>query len=313
VRDLIDHGVASGPIVLAAGEAITTTAGHGEFIGTIADNRSELVKAVRGLVGRDADLIKIMVTGGATDPHTNRRATQYSQAELEVAIGDAHRLGRRVVGHANATTGIISAVAAGIDVVAHCNWLGTDPGTVVLNLSTISAMADRGTRVDLNLQGACRALADTDGLPAQWPFDLPAPRNRWELLAPLRAAGVEVYLTSDAFGPAIGSFPADLAAAAAEWGLGVEQLVHTVTELPARAFGIEDRGAVLPGRIADLAVFEADLRTDPAGLGEPLAVFQRGARTMHEGRLSPPTVARDHRDEALAQLRLIDEVFDELD
>ncbi|MEJ7704422.1 MAG: hypothetical protein WKF47_12455 [Geodermatophilaceae bacterium] len=73
VRDLVASGVASGPRVLAAAEAVTTTAGRGEDIGIIADDAAGMRTAVRRLVARSADLIKIMVTGGATDPHTNRR------------------------------------------------------------------------------------------------------------------------------------------------------------------------------------------------------------------------------------------------
>ncbi|WP_142065272.1 hypothetical protein [Pseudonocardia kunmingensis] len=91
MRDLVRSGVAAGPRVLAAAEAITTTAGHGEDIGTPADDAIQIRTAVRRLVARSADLIKIMVTGGATDPHTNRRHAQYSTEELRAAIDDAHR------------------------------------------------------------------------------------------------------------------------------------------------------------------------------------------------------------------------------
>lgn len=65
--------------------------------------------AVRRNVARGADLIKIMVTGGAMDPATNRRRAQYATEALRVAA------------------------EAGIDIVAHCNWLGEDPGTVVVD------------------------------------------------------------------------------------------------------------------------------------------------------------------------------------
>lgn len=312
VRDLIASGVASGPTVLAAGEAITTTGGHGAFIGTPADTAAEMRTAVRGLVSRDADLIKIMVTGGATDPHTNRRLAQYSRDELLAGITDAHRLGRVVVGHANATAGIASAVQAGIDVVAHCNWLGPDPGTVDVDMPTVAAMARSGTHVDLNLEGARRPLAETDGRPVGWSDLRPVPANRWQLLAPLREARVPTYLSSDAFGPAIGSFPAELAQAACEWELSLEQTIHHVTGVPAKAFGLADRGVVEPGRTADLTVFDGDLRTPRFSLGKPRAVFQRGRQTVDQGWLAPPGVARGHRNEAAAQQRLIDEVLDEL-
>lgn len=312
VRDLVRSGVATGPRVLAAAEAITTTAGHGEDIGTPADDILQIRTAVRRLVARSADLIKIMVTGGATDPHTNRRHAQYSTEELRAAIDDAHRLGRPVVGHANATEGIVRAVLAGIDIVAHCNWLGPEPGTVVVDMPTVERMARNGVAVDLNIQGARRPLAETDGEPIGWPDGTPRPGCRWDLLEPLRRAGVPIYLTSDAFGPAIGSFPIHLGQAGSEWSLPAEELIHRVTAVPALAFGLADRGTVEPGRDADLAVFDGDLRRDPGTLGRPRAVVQRGRRVVDAGRLAPPRVARAHAAEARAQSGLLDAVFTEL-
>lgn len=312
VRNLVAAGVANGPQVLAAGEAITTTGGHGEFLGTRADNADDMRRAVRGLVGRGADLIKIMATGGATDPHTNRRRAQYNTEQLRAAVTDAHRLGRLVVGHANATEGITRCVAAGIDVVAHCNWLGPEPGTVALDMPTVDAMTADGTYVDLNLQGARRPLAETDGAPTDWPHGTPPPLCRWDLFAPMRRAGVAIYLSSDAFGPAIGSYPADLGCAVAEWRVPVEDLVHRTTALPAQAFGLDDRGLIERRRRADLVAFDGDLRADPSGLGRPVAVWRGGHLAVDAGRISLPAVAHRHDAEAQAQLREIDEVFHEL-
>jgi len=313
VRDLVASGVATGPRVLAAAEAITTTAGHGEDIGIIADDAAAMRAAVRRLVARSADLIKIMVTGGATDPHTNRRQPQYSTDELRAAIDDAHRLGRLVVGHANATEGIVRAVDAGIDIVAHCNWLGPDSGTVLLDHPTIKRMAQDGVVVDLNIQGARRPLADTDGEVLDWPGGSAQPGCRLDLLEPLRHAGVAMYLTSDAFGPAIGSFPTQLGRAGSEWGLGAAELISRVTTIPAQALGLTDRGTVTAGRDADLAVFDGDLRTDMSTLSRPLAVHQQGRLVVTGGRLCPPRVARAHADEASAQSGLLDEVLRALD
>lgn len=312
VRDLLRSGIATGPRVLAAAEAITTTAGHGADIGTPADDLVEIRTAVRRLVARSADLIKIMVTGGATDPHTNRRRAQYSTDELRAAIDDAHRLGRPVVGHANATEGIVSAVLAGIDVVAHCNWLGPDPGTVVVDLPTVERMARNGVFVDLNIQGARRPLAETDGEPVGWLDGSPRPGCRWDLLEPLRRAGVRMYLTSDAFGPAIGSFPTQLGCAGSEWSLTAEELIRSVTSVPALAFGLSDRGTIERGRAADVAAFRGDLRTDPSTLGRPAAVLQRGRLVAVSGMLSPPPLALAHAAQAQAQAGLLDEVFKEL-
>ncbi|MGI8867660.1 MAG: amidohydrolase family protein [Mycobacteriales bacterium] len=313
VADLIDAGLALGPRVLAAGAAITTTGGHGEDFGAIADDQVELVRAVRTAVAGGADVIKIMVTGGAIDPSSNRRRAQYSELELRAAIDDAHRLGRRVIGHANATEGITRAVAAGIDIVAHCNWLGAAPATVELDWPTVDAMADRHVWIDLNIEGALRDLHQTDGHIACWPEGEPFPTTRWELLTPLRRRGVELYVTSDAFGPGIGGFTESLRQLRLRWDLSAEELISLVTGNPARALGLDnDRGLLVPSLRADILVLDGDLRADHNALLRPAAVYRDGTRVASDGWMSLPAVAAASGVEAAAQQDVLTAALREL-
>ena len=314
VASLVDGGLACGPRILAAGRAITTTGGHGAAFGVCADTTPELVKAVRSEIANGADLIKIMVTGGAITPKSNRRRAQYDQGELTAAISDAHRLGRLVVGHANATEGITWAVRSGIDIIAHCNWLGAEAGTVVIDFETVDAMAERGTWVDLNIEGALRDIGSADGIASPPPGSLETPKNRWELLAPLRDRGVNMYLTSDAFGPSIGSFTRSLCDARTICDLSAEKLVELVSEKPARALGLAgETGSITVGKRADLVVLDGDLRSDPLALIHPRAVFRDGVEVVADRMLQPPRVALRSRDEVVAQEELLRTVFRELD
>ncbi len=313
VSEVIDTGLALGPKVLAAGAAITTTGGHGTEFGMTADNQGELVRAVRAAVAGGADVIKIMVTGGAIDPSSNRRRAQYSEQELKAAIDDAHRLGRRVVGHANATEGITRAVAAGIDIVAHCNWLGQNSATVEVDWSTVAAMSDQRVWVDLNIEGALRNLQETDGRVVSWPEGEPVPNTRWELLAPLRRRGVGLYVTSDAFGPSVGRFTASLRQLRLRFDLSVELLVNLVTGEPARALGLDaDRGLLIPGARADTVILTGDLRESLDALLTPVAVYRDGAEVVSEGRMSMPRVAAASGLESAAQRDLLSAVLNDL-
>lgn len=313
VGRLIDEGVSVGSTVIAAGAAITTTAGHGMEIGITADSPVELVRAVRQAVIGGAQVIKIMVTGGATDPSSNRRRAQYTEEELVTAINDAHRLGRRVIGHANATEGITRAVNAGIDIVAHCNWLGKDPATIVIDPETVDTMVRRGVWIDLNIQGALRDLSETDGAVVSWPYPDPKPSTRWELLQPLRRQGVPLYLTSDAFGPGLGGFTDALVRARRRWGISAEALVALVTGEPARALGIEnEKGLLSVGAVADFVVLQGDLRSEPDALLKPTSVYQRGVEVVSGGRMIPPPAAMAAQVEVAAQQELLDTVFQEL-
>lgn len=278
----ISEGHVSGPRLLAAGGALTVTGGHGEEIGTVADTAAELVRAVRRTVRQGAEVIKIMATGGAIDPLTNRRRAQYTTDELRAVVDEANRLNRRVVAHANATEGITRAVEAGVDIIAHCNWLGEQPDSVVIDWNAIDEMVRRGTSIDLNLQGALRDLVGTDGVVSEWPGD-DLPRDRWQLLAPLRERAIPIFLTSDGFGPAIASFPASLSSFHESSDVPVEQVVAMASSIPADAHGLNGLGRLTGGSIADLVVLPGDLTKDSTALERPLAVYRAGVEVAREG------------------------------
>ncbi len=82
-----------------------------------------------------------MATGGTLTPMSNRRRAQYGVGELTAAVEDAHRLNKRVAVHGNATEGIRSAVRAGVDSIAHCNWLGVEDGTLEYDEAVVKEMA----------------------------------------------------------------------------------------------------------------------------------------------------------------------------
>lgn len=314
VASLVDSGLAVGPRILAVGPAITTTAGHGPAFGTAADSVVEIVRAVRETVAAGADFIKIMVTGGAITPKSNRRRAQYSLAELEAAIGDAHRLGKSVIGHANATEGITRAVHAGIDIIAHCNWLGITPGTIEVDFDTVDAMVREGVWIDLNIEGAFRKFETTDGVVISKTDGNITPTNRWELLKPLRERGVGLYLTSDGFGPNVGSFTGALCEARSECDITAEELVSLVSIKPAQALGLDaEIGSLEVGKCADLVVLDGDLRSDPYALLRPTSVYRGGVEVVSAGMLRPSSMALQAGAAGAAQQEWLNSVFRELD
>lgn len=279
-----------GPRLLACGPAITTTAGHGEFIGVTADTADELRKTIRELCREGADHIKIMASGGSMDPETNRRRAQYSEDEMRVAIEDAHRLGRPVVAHANATESIRRAVAAGVDVVAHCNWLGLEHGTIEYDPAVAETMAKNSIAVDLNIEGGSRPYTSVDGWAQDWSAP-GAPQNRWDLMADMRRRGVRIFFTSDHFGPALARFPQILARAATLFGMAAEELVWRASGLPAESIGLgEETGTLQPGRSADVLIVDGDLTADVAALQQVRGVYLRGQEVVRDGWIAPPPI-----------------------
>jgi imidazolonepropionase-like amidohydrolase len=134
LRDAIKAGLVKGPNIIVSGPAITPTGGHGDFHGYrqeildalpspgVCDGPADCRRAVRGLVKRGVDVIKVTVTGGVLSQTSTGTGLQFTQEELEAIVETAHGLGRKVTGHVHANAGIVAAINAGFDSLEHSMW-----------------------------------------------------------------------------------------------------------------------------------------------------------------------------------------------
>lgn len=290
VRDAIARGHIAGPRILACGPSITTTAGHGDYIGIghEANNADELRAAIRHWVRKGVDFIKIMATGGSADPATMRRRAQYSAAEMKAAVADAHRLGKRVVVHVNGTEGIRNSVEAGADVLAHCNWLGIEEGTVEFDEEVVRKAADYGAMVDLNAGGVLRPLLPGEGRVKEWRGPS-QPRHRWDLVLRMKEFGIRAYFTSDGCGAQIASYPKLVSDVAREGDIAPLEAIRMATQLPAQGLGLGDSlGTLEPGKVADVIAVEGDPSEDIQALTRAKLVIRSGRVIVSDGRIASP-------------------------
>lgn len=138
VRNAIDEGKIPGPRLRISGNAINILGGHEDAIGynpeqhvlpnaTYANNVDELIAAMRQQFKEGADFIKIYETG--QDRVKDGKFTtvyQYTEAQLEAAVKEAARLGKRVAVHATGEPGTLFAVQAGVESVDHANQLSEE-------------------------------------------------------------------------------------------------------------------------------------------------------------------------------------------
>src|SRR3546814_8200270 len=84
---------------------------------------SDLIDAVRLKVREQvkygATVIKFGATAGVLSEEDSVGAPQYSQAEMDAIVDEAHRWGRKVAAHAHGAEGIKMAVRAGVDSIEH--------------------------------------------------------------------------------------------------------------------------------------------------------------------------------------------------
>jgi imidazolonepropionase-like amidohydrolase len=129
LRDAINAGDVIGPRMQVSGPPLGITGGHcdsnllaPEFhynAEGAADGVDAVIHKVREVVKYGADVIKFCASGGVFSKGDNPLLEQYSPAEMQALITEAHRLGRKVATHAHSALAIKDAVRAGVDSVEH--------------------------------------------------------------------------------------------------------------------------------------------------------------------------------------------------
>jgi imidazolonepropionase-like amidohydrolase len=134
LRDSVEKGLIRGPRIVSSGTCVSITGGHGDDDALAPDaglaarpNISDSVEGIAHAVRRDikygADWIKLMATGGVSDPISDYRVQELSEEQMAKAVEIAHRAGKKVMAHAEGTEGIKSAVRAGVDSIEHGTML----------------------------------------------------------------------------------------------------------------------------------------------------------------------------------------------
>lgn len=129
LRDAINSGDVTGPRMQVSGPPLGITGGHcdnsllpPEFHYSaegVADGPEVVMHRVREVIKYGADVVKFCASGGVFSKGDNPLLEQYSPAEMQVLIAEAHRLGRKVATHAHSALSIKDAVRAGVDSIEH--------------------------------------------------------------------------------------------------------------------------------------------------------------------------------------------------
>jgi imidazolonepropionase-like amidohydrolase len=271
------------PAIVASGPPLTSKGGHCHYLGGEVSGTGEIIGAVAERVERGADIIKVMASGGVNTPGSDVMRTQFTTAELQLIVDQAHAAGVPVTAHAHGTPAVEQAVAAGVDGIEHCSCV-TDRGFGQVSEETVAALARSRIAVcptigtDLQLMKtpppALKAAMDRMGVTFGQML-----QARSDFVGRLHRAGVRLVSGVDSgLGPAKrhGVLPhavCELVTA----GLSVTEALATATSGAAEACGVSARKARLaPGYDADLLVVDGDLETDITALHQPRSVLLRG-------------------------------------
>jgi imidazolonepropionase-like amidohydrolase len=270
VARAIQDGRAEGPRVVASGQAITITGGHGwNTFARQADGPDGIRLAVREQVRAGARSIKIVATGGVLTPGIPVDFAALTPEEIWAAVDEAHKWDVPIAAHAIGRTGIEACVRAGVDSIEHGSQL---------TAQTAREMRERGT-FHVPTISALRGIVDhPDQVPA---YAVEKGRAIIEMAREAFAlavkGGVRQACGTDAgtpFNPH-GGAPLEVVRMV-EWGLPPLRALQAATSNAADLLRLPEVGRVAPGLAADLALWDGNPLEDPSALLSPRLVMKAG-------------------------------------
>jgi imidazolonepropionase-like amidohydrolase len=273
----IEAGFIAGPHVLGAGHSLGITGGHCDTTGFapgvrerdwrsgVADGPDEVTKAVRQQAKHGAKVIKICATAGVLSFEQSVGAQQFSDAEMRAAVEEAARHGLRVAAHAHGTEGIKAAVRAGVTSIEHGSLLD-DEG--------IALMKARGTYLVPTTYLVDAIKLDALPAPIRAKAESVLPQARENLRRAI-ASGVKVAFGTDAAVYPHGTNARELAVYV-RLGMTPLQAIRSATTVAAEALGVEDRGALATGLLADVIAVPGDPLRDVAAFQDVRFVMVGG-------------------------------------
>ena len=296
----------------AAGHAVTAPGGHGTQYGfpvPTVDAGTDIDTFIGERIAEGADFIKLIVEDfSAYGP--GRRLPTLAAPQVHAAIAAAHARERLAVVHVSTLADARHAVDAGADGLVHLFVdHAADAGLVaamherdafvVPTLSVLASVAGMGEGTaladDARLGGLLTA-EQRSTLAARMHGGAPAPAGLARALDSVRllhAAGVDILAGTDAPNPgtAHGASMHGELALLVRAGLTPGQALSAATAVPARRFGLADRGRIAPGLRADLVLVDGDPLTDITATRAIATVWKNGHRVERDAAAGAVAVA----------------------
>jgi len=167
----VNNGIIQGSRLFYCGRALSQTGGHGDFramtydgeygapmqssatsIGQIADGITEVRRACRSELRKNASFIKIMAAGGVASPDDRLTDTQYSGEELAAIYEEAQAKSTYIAAHVLSSKAIRICLKYGVRTIEHGNLLDDETAALmkekeaylIPTIITYDALARRG-------------------------------------------------------------------------------------------------------------------------------------------------------------------------
>jgi imidazolonepropionase-like amidohydrolase len=228
--------------------------GHARFIGQEVEGVQQVRAVVRAQIAAGAAVIKVIASGGVLTPGTSPDQAQMTVEELQAAVEEAHRAGRKVAAHAHGSSGMKNAVRAGVHSIEHATLMDEEAAAMmkqqgVFMVPTLSALATTA---------ACRLGCGTPESVLDKAKSM-TKRHQVSFKKALRD-GIQIAMGTDAGTPFNfhGENAQELERMVA-LGMSPMQAILASTSAAACLIGIQDQvGTIEKGKLADLLLFEGN-------------------------------------------------------
>jgi imidazolonepropionase-like amidohydrolase len=267
IRKRIESGEVPGPKILSVGEGLLPRGalpsaqilgmmGLMKFPAPVVATAAQAATAVRKLLDEGVDGIKLFLS--------SRRGSSLDSRTIEAAVKEAHRASKPVFAHPNSGVDVLTALRAGVDVIAH-----TTPHTGRWDHEIFEVIAERRVALTPTLH-LWKSYARHDRASEQQTIVASE-------LAQLRAwidSGGTVLFGTDL--GAVDEDPSPEYALMHEAGMSFREILASLTTTPAEQFGGRS-GRIAEGFDADVVVLKRDPSADVTALSE-VELTLRGGR-----------------------------------
>lgn len=279
LKRTIERGAIPGPRITPSGYQISPTGGHGDNVGFaegvfeltpkqgVADGVDQVLFAVRYQIKHGAEVIKLVATSGVLGEERTATAEQFTDEELRAIVGEAKRHGLRVAAHAHGTAGILAAVRAGVASIEHGS---------VLTDEAIRLMKEHGVYLvpTLYLSSPEAGMRERESELVRKKGQAMSEAAAKSFRAAV-AAGVKIAYGTDA-----GVYPHGLNArefaVLVAHGMTPLEALRSATIHAADLLGVNDRGALEAGQLADVIAVRGNPLTDIKTMETVVFVMKNG-------------------------------------
>ena len=271
VKRAVQKGLVPGPRLYLSGRMIVPTGGHVHYLPGLtnqADGPYRFRSAVRQEIRAGADFIKLA-----------NNQQDCTQEELDAAVDEAHRHGKKVACHTSRTPSQRMAIEAGVDTFEH--------GTPTPQEIDLAVERDITWTPTLNITHKylkwCESrLEHPDPIQAKYAqqeyadsmqeIERKHASMEYALKAGIRlVAGTDSYLGAVRFG----AIPDEMGWLV-EYGCTPMQAIQAATLWPAQSMGWTEIGSLQPGKLADVIAVEGNPLTDIRAMDKVVLVVREG-------------------------------------